>query len=60
MMKVRKITEAMEKIRFEARPIVDEACRVVGELDQHRVERLDQHVHGECARHRGEAQAQAR
>ena len=33
--------------------------RVVGELDEHGVERLDQHVDGEGAGHGGKAQRQA-
>ena len=37
---------------------VDQVDRVVGELDEHRIERLDQHVHGEGAGDRGKAQRQ--
>ena len=60
---VRKSTEAIENHRFEARPIdvfgIDQMDGVVGELDQHRVERLDQHVDGERAGHGGEAEREA-
>ena len=38
---------------------IDQMDGVVGELDEDRVERLDQHVHGERAGNGGEAQGQA-
>ena len=63
MMTVRNSTEAKENQTFEARPIdrfgIDEMGRIVGELDEHGVERLDQHVDGEGAGDRGKAQRQA-
>ena len=63
MSTVRNSTDAIENQRFDVRPIervgIDQMDGVVGEFDEDRVERLDQHVDGERAGDGGEAQRQA-
>ena len=63
MTTVRNSTDAIENQTFDARPIersgIDEMGRVVGELDENGVERLDQHVDREGAGDGGEAERQA-
>ena len=63
MTTVRNSTEAMENQTFDGQADravgIDEMGRVVGELDEHGVERLDQHVDGEGAGHGGKAERQA-
>ena len=63
MTTVRNSTEAKENQTLDARPIerfgIDEMGGVIGELDEHGVERLDQHVDGEGAGHGGKTERQA-